>query len=54
MKRDMGNMVFESRTEVELLWNALEIAIADNHLTDDEAETAKEACRLLEAMDYEW
>lgn len=54
MKKDMDKIIFESRTEIELLQNALEIAYASDSCNDDEKKIAKEMSGLLDSMWYSW
>lgn len=54
MKVDMDKIQFESRQEVSLAQNALEIAIASGDCNEDEVKTAKELSALLDAMWYNW
>lgn len=49
-----GQLMLESRNEVETLWNVLEIAYASGKLNSEEMEVTKRACGILEVMDYTW
>lgn len=54
MRKDMDKIVLESRNEVSLLQNVIEIAIATEDLNEDEKEIAKITSALLESMWYSW
>lgn len=54
MKKEMDRIIIESREEISLLQNALEIAIASGKCNEDEEEVAREASQLLESMWYAW
>ena len=54
MKLDMDKIVFESRNEISVLQNALEIAWASEDSNDDEKAIAKEMSALLDAMYISW
>ena len=54
MKKDMANIEFESRREVDVLQNVIEIAIADGNLNDDEKEVATKLSAMLEEMYISW
>ena len=54
MKKNMGSIEFESRREVDVLQNVLEIAIADGHLNNDEVKLATILSSMLEEMYISW
>ena len=54
MQQNMGSIEFESRREVDVLQNVIEIAIADGHLNEEELEVAKRTSAVLEAMYLSW
>ena len=54
MVKDMASIEFESRREVDVLQNVLEIAIADGNLNDDEKALATELSAILEEMYLSW
>ena len=54
MVKDMASIEFESRREVDVLQNVVEIAIADGHLNDEEKEVAKQLSAMLEEMYLSW
>ena len=54
MVKDMASIEFESRREVDVLQNVLEIAISDGNLNDEEREVAKQLSAMLEEMYMAW
>lgn len=54
MQGNMDKIVLESRNEVSLLQNVIEIAIATQNLNEDEKEVAKKASAILDSMWYSW
>ncbi len=54
MKQEMASLEFESRREIDLLQNVIEIAIADGNLNDEEEKIAKKASAILESIYLSW
>lgn len=54
MKKDLDKIILESRSEISLLQNVLDIAINSGKCSDEEKEAAKELSELLETMWYSW
>lgn len=54
MKADGDKIILESRREIDVLQNAIEIAYASEDSNDDEKAIAKRLSELLEGMHYSW
>ena len=54
MKADGDKIILESRREIDLLQNSIEIAFASKDANEDEKAVAKELSGLLESMYYSW
>ena len=54
MKQDMDKVVLESRTEIDLLKNVADKAIASVQLAEKEKEVAEKLSAILDAMYISW
>lgn len=54
MKADGDKIILESRREVDVLQNAIEIAYASKDSNEEEKALAKKLSELLEGMYYSW
>lgn len=54
MKSEMDKIIIESRKEVSLLQNVVEIALASDDCNEEEKAVAKRISELLESMWYSW
>lgn len=54
MKAENDKIVLESRREIEILQNTLEIACASGNCNDEEKEVAKTLSAMLDTMWYSW
>ncbi|MFV0464648.1 MAG: hypothetical protein ACK5ML_01135 [Lachnospiraceae bacterium] len=52
MKKDMDKIILESRLEIDLLQNVVEIAYACGDCNDEEKAIAKKLSALLDEMYY--